>query len=200
VLSSSGPFNFILFAGTPETVPSAYWDVITMAGYNSHQNQIWYAYTTDAYPMLLQAQHQILEQTFLMPLVLRQLVYAPSVWFGFVSPQHQEAYGHEYSLLADLVAGVNARRDAFINAVDTALWAVALLLVAVGSAMLMIDRAFRWRYLPLLCITFTIVFINFAAAWTRMLLPAYPVLFIAMGVALTWGAKQLRPALGATTL
>lgn len=200
VLSSSGPFNFILFAGTPETVPPAYWDVVTMASYNGHQNQVWYAYTADAYPMLIASQRNILAHVSYASLVMRQLAYAPSVWFGYVRVQNQEAYGHEYSLLADFIAGRHMRRDAAINIVDTVLWSLALALTMAGTWLLLADRTLRWCYLPLLAILLSIIFLNFTSAWSRMLLPAYPAVFVAMGVALSRGSAWVRTRFAAVAV
>lgn len=192
VLSSSGPFNFILFAGTPETIPPAYWEVVTTAHYNGHSNQVWYAYTTNAYPMLLETQEKIIRTAQYPSLLWRQVARAPVVWFGFIVPNNQEAYGHEYSLLAELVFGPHQVVAKAINNADTVLWALLLLATGIGAVRLLYLPKTRYRYAPLFIVLLLTVGINFGEAWTRMLLPVYPAIFLATGVALTYFFERVK--------
>jgi SAM-dependent methyltransferase len=198
ILSSSGPQNLIDFAGTPDIVPPSFHEPVTFVTYNgNHTNDTWYAYTTDAYPMLLKAQRALLAHADYFSLVKRQLICAPSVWFGITQLQDQEAYGHEYGLIADFVLHPNPARDALLNFIDTVAWTIALLLSLLGTFVLVRSSETRWRFLPLLGMILAAIFINFCASWARVLLPMYPIAFIATGVGIgflmgkTPGGKRL---------
>tara|TARA_R110000824_G_scaffold401771_1_gene615929 strand:+ start:583170 stop:584423 length:1254 start_codon:yes stop_codon:yes gene_type:complete len=185
VISSSGPFNFILFAGTSETQPDEYWDVVTMASYNGHSNQVWYAYTTNAYPMLLETQKTILEKADMTSLIMRQIAYAPVVWFGFLTKHNEESYGHAYGMIATFIFGdLGSRYAGTLLILDVMFWSVALVLFLYGSVLLARLKDIRWLYLPLFGMVAATVFINFQASWVRVMLPMYPILAIAAGIAL----------------
>jgi len=186
VVSSSSPFNIIYFAGTPETTPATYEDAVEYASYNGHTNKVWYAYTTHAYPMLLEGKRAVLEQADYTSLIMRQIAYAPTVWFGFTSLQNEMSYGHNYSLIARFAAGTNEVRDRVIDRADTVLWSVLLVLTLLGSMLMLRDRTLRWQYLPLLGMLLATVFINLTASWARMLLPMYPAVLIAVGTAMAF--------------
>lgn len=192
VLSSSGPFNLVWFAGTPETTPASYYDVLTTASYNGHSNQVWYAYTTGAYASLRDAQHAILAHGPYLPLLTRQVACAPGVWFGSHRLQNQESYGHEYSLISDFVLGPAAARDHLVDLLDTTIWTLVLLLTLLGSGVLLADRSSRLRYALLACLLLATVFINFCASWVRVLLPVYPTIFLATGAGISFLAARVR--------
>jgi 4-amino-4-deoxy-L-arabinose transferase-like glycosyltransferase len=186
IVSSSGEFNLILFAGTPATVPVAYWNVVTMASYNGHTNKIWYAYTTGAYPMLVTTEHAVLLHANYLSLATQQISCAPTVWFGNLYKQDQEAYGHEYGLIAGFVLGPSTTRDRFLFVIDIIIWTLILILSVIGTFLLVRDSSTRWRFLPLLGMLFVTVFINYCASWVRMVLPLYSVICIATGVGVTF--------------
>lgn len=194
VVSSSSAFNFILFAGTPETVPEDYWDVVTVASYNGHENQVWYAYTTHAYEMLLATKAAILEEADYVSLVARQLAYAPTVWFGFMEQKNQEAPGHGYGLIVSFALGEDAARDSTLLVLDVIVWSVVLALTLLGSWLLLRDREFRLCFLPLALMLVATILVNFQAAWVRVLLPLYPVIFVASGVGVAYllGLRRAR--------
>lgn len=188
VVSSASAYGMVEFAGTPGTPtwPASFRDVVMPVSYNGHTNVVWYAYSSGAYASLREANQAIRAQWNYWPLIERQLVCAPSVWFGFTTLQNQESYGHEYSLLVDFVAGTNATRDALINKVDTTIWTLVLLLTLLGSYLLVRDTHLQWRFLPLLGMLLATIFVNLCASWVRMLLPVYPVIFVATGVGITF--------------
>lgn len=181
VVSSSGTYALIEFAGTPSTTPTHFWDVVKMVEYNGHTNQVWYGYTTNAYPMLVAGEHAILAHLDYRWFITRQLVCTPHVWFGFLHRYNQESLGHDYGLIASFVLGPNAGRDALLLKLDVLVWALALALFLLGTFSLLRDAAFRWRFLPLLGIVLAAVLINFCAAWVRVLLPLYPIVFVGVG-------------------
>lgn len=185
-LSSTAVFNFILFAGTPDIVPPAFDVPLAIVSYNGHSNNVWYAYTTDAYPMLLETKRAVLAEADLVSLAIRQIAYAPNVWFGFRELQNQQSYGHSYSLIADLALPPDEMRSRIINAADLSLWSVLLVFTAFGSALLVLGSRTRWIFLPLIAILLITVFVNFCLAWTRVLLPLYPIIFVATGVGATY--------------
>ncbi len=192
IVSSSGPYNLIYFLGTPATVPDAYYEPLTVNTYNgNHTNDTWYAYTVQAYPMLLSTEHTLLAHENYASFIGQQIACVPSVWFGNIKLQDQESYGHEYPLIADFVLHPNAKRDALIAVLDTFIWSIMLLLFVLGSLVLLSKKKTRWAYLPLLGMLLATLFINFCASWVRVLLPMYPVIFIAAGVGLT-ALLQLR--------
>lgn len=194
VVSSSSEYALIEFAGTPGTAtwPSDFRDVVMMASYNGHSNEVWYAYTTASYGELVAADRAILAQLNYPWFVERQLACAPSIWFGFINQKDQESYGHEYSLIADFVAGTNALRDAFINKIDTIIWSLVLVLSALGTFLLLRDSSTRWRFLSLLGMLFAALLVNDCAAWVRVLLPVYPVIFVATGAGVAYVISKIR--------
>ncbi len=182
VLSSSGPYNFIYYVGTPATVPEAYYEPVTINTYNgNHTNETWYAYTTQAYPMLLSTEHALLAHANYLTLIEQQVMCAPTIWFGIIRPVDQESYGHEYGLISDFVLHPNATRDGILDVLDTVTWTIALLLSLIGAAVLLWNASMRWLFLPLLGMLLVTLLINFCASWARVLLPMYPVVFIAIG-------------------
>lgn len=197
VVSSASTFAPIfMYTGIPDIVtpdyrddkltPSTFWDVVKMAGYNGHTNQVWYSYTTGAYASLVAANHAIFAHLDYLSFAEHQLACAPSVWFGFTHTVTQESLGHEYGLIATFVAGPNAKRDAALLATDLAVWGLALALTLFGTFLLVRDSLWRWCFLPLLGMLLATVFVNFCASWVRMLLPLYPVIFVAIGVGVTF--------------
>lgn len=192
-VSSSSAYNFIYFTGTPDTVPAEYYQTVTDIGYNGHTNVVWYAYTTDAYDMLQETKRDLLARTNYVELVTRQLMCAPTVWFGFLEKNNEESYGHGYGLMASFVAGPNETRDQLILKFDVIAWTLALLLTLAGAVLLLRDRVLRWKVLPLFAMLGATIFINFCASWVRVLLPMYPVILIAVGVALTALTTRIRP-------
>ena len=193
IVSSSGPFNFIAFAGTPATVHPEYFEPVTHVTYNGgHSNETWYAYTTNAYPMLLATQHDLLEHADYISLITQQIAVAPSVWFGNIVLQHQESYGHEYSMIADFVVHPNQLRDTLLNITDTVIWTLLLFFLLVGTGVLVRTSATRWRFVPLFAILLATVFINFRASWVRVLLPIYPVIVIGVGIGIDFLLKKMR--------
>ena len=191
VVSSSGTYAIIEFASTPETLPSTFWNVVKIAEYNGHTNQVWYAYTANAYPMLVAGKKDVIAHLDYSSFITKQLACAPSVWFGFIKLENQRSYGHEYSLIANFVAGANASRDAFLNKVDTTIWALALLLTLLGIFLMLRDSRSAWRFLPLLGMLLAAIFINFCAAWARVLIPLYPVVLVAIGVSVTFLTRKI---------
>ena len=186
-VSSSGPYNLVyMFQGRSSDIPPSYTEALTTVSYNGRSNQVWYAYTTAGYPMLVRTEHAILSHLDLVSFVSRQLAYAPVVWFGYIHPRDQEASGHEYALIADLATSPNAGRDAVIGAVDTGIWALALALGLLGSFLFLRDASLRWRFLPLLAMLVATICINLCAAWVRVLLPVYPVIFVAVGAGVAY--------------
>lgn len=182
IVSSSSAFNLVLFAGTPETVPPEYWDVVTTVSYNGHTNQVWYAYTTHAYGMLLETKDAILADVDYLALITRQFAYAPAVWFGFLDTKNEESTGHSYGLIASFALGPDEARDATLLALDLLLWGVLLVLTLLGAYRLIGSADTRFAALPLLIMLVATVLVNFQAAWVRMLLPLYPVILLCAGV------------------
>jgi 4-amino-4-deoxy-L-arabinose transferase-like glycosyltransferase len=182
VVSSSGTYALIEFAGTASTTPAHFWDVVMMAEYNGHTNQVWYGYTTNAYPMLVAGKQAILEHLDYRRFVTRQLVCAPHVWFGFWHRYNQESLGHDYGLITSFVLGPNDARDAALLKIDILIWALALALFLLGTFSLLRDPTRRWRYVPLVGMLLAAIFVNFCAAWVRVLLPLYPIIFVGAGV------------------
>ena len=183
IVSSSGAYNFIYFAGTPETVPEEYYAVVKDVSYNNHSNVVHYAYTTEGYEMLLETRKAILENADYLSFITRQIVWAPVVWFGFVSTYNQETYGHGYGLIASFLLGESDARDEVLLKIDLFMWTVLLILTIIGALSMIKNPHTRWKILPLFGILFATIFINFNASWTRVLLPLYPiiVLFASVG-------------------
>jgi SAM-dependent methyltransferase len=192
VVSSSEEFNFILYEGatstqTAVTVPALFYEPVTRVEYNfGHQNGTAYAYTTQAYPMLLATQHALLQHANYFSIISQQIACAPSVWFGNIVLQDQESYGHEYSLIADFIVHPNPKRDAIINVADTIIWTLVLLLSILGSVSILWKSKMRFQFLLMLGTIFVTVFINFCASWFRVLLPMYPIIFIATGAGISF--------------
>jgi hypothetical protein len=179
-----------MFTTTPSTAPPWFYSPLATVSYNNHTNQVWYAYTTLAYSKLLKAEQQVFAHLNYGAFIGRQLACAPSVWFGFTRTQDAESYGHEYGLIADFVLHPSARRDAILAGADTVIWTLALLLAVLGSFLLLYDRAVRYRFLPLLLMLGATIFVNFCNAWVRMLLPVYPVIFVAIGVGVAFIVRK----------
>ena len=183
LVSSISTYAFVMFTTTPATAPPGFYTPLTTVSYNGHTNQVWYAYSALAYPMLVTAKHDLLAHLDYRSFVTRQLVCTPSVWFGFLAPKDEEAYGHEYALIADFVGGQNVGRDAILDTLDTAAWTVLLALTLLGTFLLLRNPLWRFRFLPLLCILLITLFLNFCASWVRVVLPSYPIILIATGIA-----------------
>jgi hypothetical protein len=125
--------------------------------------------------------------------IYKQLMCAPKVWFGFTNPVNEQSYGHQYSLLAGFVLGGNEARDNVINFTDTLLWSLALPTVVLGAFLLLRNKNTRYQFAPLLVLLLATIFINYCHAWARVLLPVYPVIFIALGAGLTFMLKARWP-------
>lgn len=194
IVSSASAYGMIEFAGTPGTAtwPTSFRDVLLMANYNGHSNEVWYAYSSLAYTSLRAANAAIRAQANYVSLIGRQVACAPTVWFGDLILKNQEAYGHEYSLIADFVLKPNVTRDAYLNTIDTIIWTVLLALTILGTFLLLRDPRSRWHFLPLLGILLTLLFINLCASWVRMLLPSYPIILLATGVSITFLVQRIR--------
>lgn len=194
IVDSASAYGLIEFAGTPGTAtwPSSFRDVVMMANYNGHTNEVWYAYTTNAYASLLAADHAIMAQANYWSLITRQIVCAPTVWFGDLQTKDQEEYGHEYGLIANFVLPPNTTRYVILSAVDTILWSSVLFLTILGSILLVRNSSLRWQFLPLLGMLLATLFVNLCAAWVRMLLPMYPVIIIATGIGIDFLIRHAR--------
>jgi 4-amino-4-deoxy-L-arabinose transferase-like glycosyltransferase len=193
VVSSSSNYALVfMFSGIPDIVlpghrdnilPATYWDVVKMAEYNGHSNQVWYAYTTNAYESLVAANHAILKHLDYFSFISHQLACVPQAWFGNT---YGDEHWHEYDLITSFILGPNAMRTKIISATDLVIWTAVLLFTLLGSFLLIRERKLRYLFLPLLFMLCATVFVNYCASWVRMLLPVYPVIFVATGVGVTF--------------
>ena len=199
IVSSSSAYALIfMYDGLPDIAPGAYpnnrapaafWKVVKMLEYNGRSNQAWYAYTANAYPVLVQMQRNIAAHLDYRAFVWHQIACTGQVWFGNA---YGDETGHEYDLIASFIFGPNPARSYVLSVVDIALWSSALVLTVLGGTLLLQDSARRWRFLPLLGMLIATVFVNTCASWVRMLLPVYPAIFVAIGAGIAFLLRRTR--------
>jgi 4-amino-4-deoxy-L-arabinose transferase-like glycosyltransferase len=174
ILSSSAEFNFIAGMGTEaehddiRQGPTIYDD-------KGRPAFAFDGFTVGAYGELKEMTRGIAARENKIGMAKKQIACASTVWFD-----------HDYDTTTSIIIkSASAELLVLARRVDEAVWTLMLALFLIGSAALLADRRHRLSALPLLPMVALTVYLNFCMSYARILVPMFPIVFLAAGVALT---------------